>query len=237
MTALLILIQASLQPFFSFYPNSNSYSRSHSHSRSHPHPHYRPNSNPHLYPHSHSHSNPHPCSHSPSPLPTIHNDIHTPIPLYQEAMRSRQIAERLGVEKAHMLEFQQFTMVWDRKMNEYDMNAHELIEVCMFASYIPPLTSPLPSLLSTLLYSTLINPFHSSLLHSHYSTLLSTPHFLTSLSSLLPSLRYSQAMKDRHISELLQHHNQLLEKQPRPKYSTDLLNLRKIEETLAKQKE
>ena len=34
----------------------------------------------------------------------------------KEAMRSRQIAERLGVEEAHMLEFQQFNMVWDKKM-------------------------------------------------------------------------------------------------------------------------
>jgi hypothetical protein len=100
----------------------------------------------------------------------MHNNILTPIPLYQEAMRSRQTAERLGVEKAHMLEFQQFTMVWDRKMNEYDINAHELVEVCMFATHIPlltspPLTSPLPSL-------------HSSVLHSYQSF----PHFSTSLS-------------------------------------------------------
>jgi hypothetical protein len=34
-------------------------------------------------------------------------------------MRSRQIAERLGVEEAHMLEFQQFNMIWDRKMGKY----------------------------------------------------------------------------------------------------------------------
>ena len=158
-------------------------------------------------------------------------------------MRYRQIAERLGVEKAHMLEFQQFTMVWDRKMNEYDINAHELVEVWMFACIVHSATQ-----LSTSHFSTLITPLFSSVLHcfqsfplsslhSHYSTLLSTPCFITSLSSLLLPLLYSQAMKDRHISELLQHHNQLLEKQPRPKYSTDSLNLRKIEETLAKQKE
>ena len=29
----------------------------------------------------------------------------------KEAMRSRQLAERLGVEEAHMLEYQQFNMV------------------------------------------------------------------------------------------------------------------------------
>ena len=47
-------------------------------------------------------------------------------------MRSNQIEEQLGIEKAHMLEFQHFTMVWDRKMNEYEMNAHKLVEVRMF---------------------------------------------------------------------------------------------------------
>lgn len=47
-------------------------------------------------------------------------------------MRSNQTEERLGIEKAHMLEFQQFTMVWDRKLNEYEMNAHKLVEVRKF---------------------------------------------------------------------------------------------------------
>lgn len=51
-------------------------------------------------------------------------------------MRSRQIAERLGVEEAHMLEFQQFNMIWDRKMGEYESHAHELIEVRNDASAI-----------------------------------------------------------------------------------------------------
>ena len=46
----------------------------------------------------------------------------------REAMRSRQIAERLGVEEAHMLEFQQFNMIWDKKMAEY--------EVCKLFMYI-----------------------------------------------------------------------------------------------------
>ena len=40
----------------------------------------------------------------------------------REAMRSRQIAERLGVEEAHMLEFQQFNMIWDKKMAEYEVS-------------------------------------------------------------------------------------------------------------------
>jgi hypothetical protein len=43
-------------------------------------------------------------------------------------MRSRQIAERLGVEEAHMLEFQQFNLIWDRKMAEYESHAEELVE-------------------------------------------------------------------------------------------------------------
>ena len=46
----------------------------------------------------------------------------------REAMRSRQIAERLGVEEAHMLEFQQFNIVWDKKMQEYEQHAARLEE-------------------------------------------------------------------------------------------------------------
>jgi hypothetical protein len=49
-------------------------------------------------------------------------------------MRSRQIAERLGVEEAHMLEFQQFNAVWDKKMADYEKNAAELVlamKVCV----------------------------------------------------------------------------------------------------------
>jgi RNA polymerase-binding transcription factor DksA len=88
-------------------------------------------------------------------------------------MRSRQIAERLGVEEAHMLEFQQFNMIWDRKMADYERHAEELIE----------------------------------------------------------------AMKERHAAELRDYQRQLMGKQTRPKFSKDLLNLRKIQDTLAKQKE
>ncbi|GLD95630.1 hypothetical protein PINS_up004307 [Pythium insidiosum] len=91
----------------------------------------------------------------------------------REAMRSRQIAERLGVEEAHMLEFQQFNKVWDRKMEEYEQNVEEL----------------------------------------------------------------AVALRERHKSELLEFQKRLLEKQPKPKFSKDLLNLRRIEEHLARQKE
>ncbi|RHY15076.1 hypothetical protein DYB25_003074 [Aphanomyces astaci] len=91
----------------------------------------------------------------------------------KEAMRSRQIAERLGVEEAHMLEFQQFNLVWDRKMEEYERNVDELVA----------------------------------------------------------------SMRDRHQGELLEFQQKLLEKQIKPKFSKELLNLRKIEEHLARQKE
>lgn len=46
----------------------------------------------------------------------------------REAMRSRQIAERLGVEEAHMLEFQQFNMIWDKKFTDYETHAQNLID-------------------------------------------------------------------------------------------------------------
>lgn len=42
-------------------------------------------------------------------------------------MRSRQIAERLGVEEAHMLEFQQFNIVWDKKMGDYERHAEDMV--------------------------------------------------------------------------------------------------------------
>lgn len=91
----------------------------------------------------------------------------------REAMRSRQIAERLGVEEAHMLEFQQFNLIWDKKMAEYEEHAEELVE----------------------------------------------------------------AMKERHGAELRDYQRRLMTKQIRPKFSKDLLNLRKIQDTLAKQKD
>lgn len=91
----------------------------------------------------------------------------------REAMRSRQIAERLGVEEAHMLEFQQFNMIWDKKMAEYENHSEDLVS----------------------------------------------------------------AMKERHASELKDYQRQILGKQIKPKFSRDLLNLRKIQDTLAKQKD
>merc|ERR1719473_681548 len=46
----------------------------------------------------------------------------------REAMKSRQITERLGVEEAHMMEFQQFNAIWDKKMEEFEMNAKQLTD-------------------------------------------------------------------------------------------------------------
>jgi hypothetical protein len=72
----------------------------------------------------------------------------------KEAMRSRQLAERLGVEEAHMLEYQQFNMDWDRKMGEFESHANDLVDamrqrhqvslVCLFGLY--ELTAHFPSL-------------------------------------------------------------------------------------------
>lgn len=45
----------------------------------------------------------------------------------KEAMRSRQIAERLGIEEAHMLEFQNFNQIWDKKMSDYENHIEELV--------------------------------------------------------------------------------------------------------------
>ena len=91
----------------------------------------------------------------------------------REAMRSRQIAERLGVEEAHMLEFQQFNNMWDRRMTEYEDNAKAMI----------------------------------------------------------------QSMKERHSNELREFQEKLISKPMKPKFSKELLNLRKIQEHLARQRE
>lgn len=46
----------------------------------------------------------------------------------REAMKARQISEKLGVEEAHMLEFKQFNMQWDKKKLKYDENAQTLLD-------------------------------------------------------------------------------------------------------------
>ena len=92
----------------------------------------------------------------------------------QEGLRSRQIAQRLGVEEAHMLEFQQFNAAWDAKMEEYEQRATELLE----------------------------------------------------------------AMRQRHILDHQEFGRKAAAEPPRkPKFSTELLDLRRIEVTLARQGE
>ena len=91
----------------------------------------------------------------------------------KEGMRSRQIAERLGVEEAHMLEFQQFNVIWDKKMADFEERAAELVE----------------------------------------------------------------AMREKHVAELRDFQGNLLKKQTRPKFSRELLDLRKIQEHLARSKD
>jgi len=91
----------------------------------------------------------------------------------REAMRNRQITERLGVEEAHMLEFRQFNSSWDKKMCEYESHAESLVT----------------------------------------------------------------DMKKRHTTTLKLFQEELLAKQKRPKFSTKLLNFRKIQEHLAKAKD
>ena len=72
-----------------------------------------------------------------------------------------------------MLEFQQFNIIWDKKMTEYENHAAELVE----------------------------------------------------------------AMKERHAAELRAFQGALLQRQARPKFSRELLNLRRIQEHLARQKD
>ena len=66
-------------------------------------------------------------------------------------------------------------------------------------------------------------------------SLTHTFSFSLSLSSSYSHL--CQIMKERHSVELRDYQRLLMGKQTRPKFSKDLLNLRKIQDTLAKQKE
>lgn len=44
----------------------------------------------------------------------------------REELRSQQLAERLGVEEAHMKELQEFNEIWDRKVAEFESHAANL---------------------------------------------------------------------------------------------------------------
>eukprot|EP00658_Telonema_sp_P-2_P051327 TRINITY_DN3938_c0_g1_i10.p1 TRINITY_DN3938_c0_g1~~TRINITY_DN3938_c0_g1_i10.p1 ORF type:complete len:372 (-),score=108.14 TRINITY_DN3938_c0_g1_i10:379-1494(-) len=90
----------------------------------------------------------------------------------REAMRSRQTAERLGIEEAHMLEFEQFNAIWEQRMQEYEKSAEEGLE----------------------------------------------------------------KLKEKHLAEILAFQEEWQNKLPRkPKLSKELLNMRKIQDTLARQ--
>jgi len=92
----------------------------------------------------------------------------------REELRSQQLAERLGVEEAHMKELQEFNEIWDRKVAEFQGHAANL------------------------------------------------EHTLDARHKQEHELHMDKAKK---------------EVEPRtPRWSRDLLNLRKIQETLAKQK-
>merc|ERR1719499_3090975 len=41
----------------------------------------------------------------------------------REELRSQQLAERLGVEEAHMKELQEFNEIWDKKVQEFEAHA------------------------------------------------------------------------------------------------------------------
>eukprot|EP00979_Chaetoceros_neogracilis_P013780 scaffold4084_cov227-Chaetoceros_neogracile.AAC.3 len=91
----------------------------------------------------------------------------------EEAMLARQISDMLGVEEAHMLEFKQFNMNWDKKMSDYEEKV----------------------------------------------------------------VLQTQNMKQNHETQLQKYLEDLNKKQQKPKFSTDLLNYRKVEEHLVKSKD
>merc|ERR1740130_1476288 len=44
----------------------------------------------------------------------------------REELRSQQLAERLGVEEAHMKELEEFNQIWDHKVAEFEAHAANL---------------------------------------------------------------------------------------------------------------
>jgi hypothetical protein len=90
----------------------------------------------------------------------------------REAVRSRQLAEVLSVEEAHMLEFNQFNKLWDTKMGMYEQQAVGLMG----------------------------------------------------------------AMKERHAAELREFQQKLIARGTQTRHSKEYHNLRKVQETLARQK-
>jgi len=57
-----------------------------------------------------------------------HHDYHHHHNYYHHHHDCHHVYIHLGVEEAHMLEFQQFNLIWDKKMAEYELHAEELVE-------------------------------------------------------------------------------------------------------------
>ena len=91
----------------------------------------------------------------------------------RDALKARQHAERVGVEEAHELEFQEVNALWDRKMEEYRANARALME----------------------------------------------------------------QLREKQMGQLADVRQQFEEQVVKPKFSRELLNLRRIEQSLARAKE
>ncbi len=126
-------------------------------------------------------------------------------------LRARHIAERLGLEEANMLEYNQLTRTWDKTMADYETNAQKLSTrepITLLFNYLFRLFFP-PSL-------TVFGPSHVCDFYQ--------------ISSL-------DSMKQKHTEGLEEFRKQLLEKQMKPKFSTELLNYRKIQDHLAKAKD
>ena len=51
----------------------------------------------------------------------------------REELRSQQLAERLGVEEAHMKELQEFNEIWDRKVQDFEGHAGTKFRVAKFS--------------------------------------------------------------------------------------------------------
>lgn len=45
----------------------------------------------------------------------------------REALRARQIEEHMGLEEAHMAEFQQLNALWDERMQDYSRKVRTLM--------------------------------------------------------------------------------------------------------------
>ena len=163
----------------------------------------------------------------------------------REAMRSRQIAERLGVEEAHMLEFQQFNKVRSPFAPPAASRASPLRQPCAAsrarclaarrcgATPYPRgcrggvrIRTPRPHLCHP------PAPFHFA------------PRPITSLQMWdQKELEYKERaqrllsdMKMRHQAEMQTEQQRLVSKQPNPKFSKELLNYRRIQDHLAKQR-